>query len=85
MVSDIRFLDSLRLDVPTREIILQDSNEALFWVIACFRARIVISDAAVECDGMGLPEDEVRVGHEICDALQHTARLKNECWEGDFG
>ena len=31
------------------------------------------------------PEDKIWMRHEVCDTLKHAPRLKDECWEGDFG
>lgn len=31
-----------------------------------------------------LPEEEIWVGHEVGDALEHASRLEHECWKGDF-
>lgn len=31
-----------------------------------------------------LPEEEIWVGHEVGDALEHASRLEHECWEGDL-
>lgn len=35
--------------------------------------------------GEDLPEDELRMRHEVCDALEHAAGLEDEGGEGDFG
>lgn len=31
-----------------------------------------------------LPEEEIWVGHEVGDALEHASRFEDECWEGNF-
>lgn len=39
MQNDVRFFNSLGLDVPSRQIILQHPDEALFWIFDLLRAE----------------------------------------------
>lgn len=102
----IRFLHTLRFDVPPAEVISQNGNEAFFWVIDLLRPKNIgqglmrvrkhtrahartreqrMRALAMRGEGNGInvPENEVRVGHEICNTLEHAARLQYECGECD--
>ena len=84
-VLDARFLDPLRLDVPASKIILEYANKALFWVVAVLGTvgRDIVS-IDTRMAPPHVPEDEIWVGHEVGDALEHTTGLEYESGEGYF-
>lgn len=112
---NVRFLDTLWLDVPPCEIVLQHAKESFFGVCAILRAKRGRTMMAEESErtlwvtrrerghantrtrrtrGEGinkwalghsdadmkipLPKDEVRMGHEVRDTFEHTARFENK-------
>ena len=83
---DSRLLDALGLDMPAREIILQNPDETLFWIVETFGAGQVELGAT---SGMvvgedDLPKDKVGMRHEIGDPLEHAPRFEDECWKCNF-
>ena len=90
--NDVRFLNAFGLDVPPCQVILQHSNESLFWVIHLLRAMMEGGggernrpDLCVWARNGGSPEYQIGMRHEIRDALQHASWLQHERWEGHPG
>ena len=81
----MQLLYALGLDVPSCEVVLQHANKTLFQIVAVLRTA---RQGGSACGGgnrrRDAPEDEVQVGHEVCDAFEHTPRLEYEGGEGDF-
>lgn len=80
----LRLLDTFRFDMPPCEIVLQHAQKTFLGIVAALCTASGVRGAQRRGPLADAPKDEVRVGHEICYALQHTPRLQHERREGDF-
>lgn len=82
----VGFLNTFGLDVPAGEVVLEDTDEALFGVIAFLGSTIaewvvILYGQSGHC----VPENEIWMRHEVCDTFEHRTRLEYEGREGHFG
>ncbi len=80
--SDARLLDTLGLDMPTRKIVSEDSEESFLGrgEALCTACQVARVSGKMRAGRMkkDRPEDELWMGHEIGDALEHASGLENE-------
>jgi len=84
MDGDLRLFHALGLDMPTSEVVLQDTDKALFWIVTILSTGQGVM-VGLERGRACSPEYEIWVRHEVRDTLKHTPGLEHERREGDLG